>query len=49
MAPPTGEDLVGYGWLVHRDDAAFWCDVEVAGQKSGFVTARGTVLYRIIT
>jgi uncharacterized protein (TIGR00369 family) len=49
VAPPTDEDLVGYGWLVHRDDSAFWCDVEVAGQKSGCVTARGTVMYRIVT
>jgi len=49
LAPPTGEDLVGYGWLVQRDGSAFWCDVEVAGQQSGLVTARGTVLYRIVT
>ena len=49
LAMPTDEDLVAYGWLVHRDDSAFWCDVEVAGEKSGLVTARGTVLYRILT
>jgi len=49
LAPPLEEDLVAYGRLVHRDEMAFWADVEVAGQATRQVIARGTVLYRIVT
>lgn len=48
LAPPVEEDLVAYGRLVHRDEMAFWADVEVAGQATRRVVARGTVLYRIV-
>lgn len=49
LAPPTSEDLVGYGRMIQRDGAVLWCDVEVAGVQSGSVVARGTVIYRIVT
>jgi acyl-coenzyme A thioesterase PaaI-like protein len=49
LAPPPREDLVAYGHVVQRDGDGFWSDVEVAGQESGLVIARGTVLYRIVT
>ena len=45
---PAG-DLVAYGRCVHRDAEMFWSDVEVAGANDGRVSARGTVLYRIVT
>ena len=48
LAPPQAQDLVGYGRLVHRDEMAFWSDVEVAEQATDRVIARGTVLYRIV-
>ena len=48
VAPPDGPDLVGYGWLVQRDDPILWCDVEVAGREDSLVLARGTVIYRIV-
>jgi acyl-coenzyme A thioesterase PaaI-like protein len=49
LAPPTAEDLVGYGRMIQRDGAVLWSDVEVAGVDSGAVVARGTVIYRIVT
>ena len=49
LAPPVDEDVVAYGRLVQRDGDAFWADVDVAGQSSARVVARGTVLYRIVT
>ena len=49
LAPPPKEDLVAYGRMVQRDDEIFWSDVEVVGQGSGAVVARGTVIYRIVT
>ncbi len=49
IAPPLEEDLIGYGRLIQRDGDAFWADAEVAGQSSGRVIARGTVIYRIVT
>ncbi len=49
LAPAPKGDLVAYGRCVHRDQAMFWSDVEVAGTADGRVVARGTVLYRILT
>ena len=49
LAPAPDSDLVAYGRCVQRDDEIFWTDVEVADTASGRVTARGTVLYRIVT
>ena len=49
LAPAPKADLVAYGRCVQRDGAFFWSDVEVASASSGRVTARGTVLYRILT
>lgn len=49
LAPAPKADLVAYGRCVQRDDSIFWSDVEVASASSGQVTARGTVLYRILT
>jgi uncharacterized protein (TIGR00369 family) len=49
LAPAPKADLVAYGRCVQRDGAIFWSDVEVACARSGRVTARGTVLYRILT
>ena len=49
LAPAPNADLVAYGHCVQRDDEIFWSDVEVAEAGSGRVTARGTVLYRIVT
>jgi uncharacterized protein (TIGR00369 family) len=48
LALPPKEDLVAYGHVVQRDGSLFWSDVEVAGAASGFVVARGTVIYRIL-
>ena len=42
-------DLVGYGRCVQRDREFLWSDVEVASATDVRVTARGTVLYRIVT
>jgi len=41
-------ELVAWGRVVHRDGSLFWSEVEV-GDCDGFVHARGTVLYRIVT
>ena len=49
LGPAPKADLVAYGRCVQRDDEIFWSDVEVADASNGRVTARGTVLYRIIT
>jgi uncharacterized protein (TIGR00369 family) len=49
LAPAPKGDLVAYGRCVQRDREMFWSDVEVASAHDGRVTARGTVLYRIIT
>ncbi|MBW2241138.1 MAG: PaaI family thioesterase [Deltaproteobacteria bacterium] len=49
LAPAPKADLVAYGRCVQRDNEMFWSDVEVASAEDGQVTARGTVLYRILT
>ena len=49
LAPPAHEDLVAYGHVVQRDADGFWSDVDVVGQRSGLIVARGTVMYRIVT
>ena len=49
FGPPPKAGLVAYGRCVQRDKEMFWSDVEVADASSGRVTARGTVLYRIVT
>jgi uncharacterized protein (TIGR00369 family) len=49
LAPTPKTDLVAYGRCVQRDREIFWADVEVASAADGHVTARGTVLYRIVT
>jgi len=49
LAPAPKADLVAYGRCVQRDTEMFWSDVEVADATNGRVTARGTVLYRILT
>jgi len=49
LAPAAKADLIAYGRCVQRDNDVFWSDVEVADAASGRVTARGTVLYRIVT
>jgi uncharacterized protein (TIGR00369 family) len=49
LAPAPKTDLVAYGRCVQRDAEIFWSDVEVASASTGRVTARGTVLYRIVT
>jgi uncharacterized protein (TIGR00369 family) len=49
LAPAPKEDLVAYGRNVQRDGELLWSDVEIAGQSSARVYARGTVLYRILT
>ena len=49
LAPAPKADLVAYGRCVQRDREFFWSDVEVADAVNGRITARGTVLYRIIT
>ena len=43
------EQLVGFGWVVHRDGDLFWSEVEIADAAAGRLQARGTVLYRIVT
>jgi uncharacterized protein (TIGR00369 family) len=48
LAPAPSTDLVAYGRCVQRDNEIYWSDVEVADTVSGQVTARGTVLYRIV-
>lgn len=49
LGPTPRGDLVAYGRCVQRDAEMFWSDVEVATADDGRVTARGTVLYRILT
>lgn len=49
IGPTPRGDLVAYGRCVQRDNEMFWSDVEVADASSAEVTARGTVLYRIVT
>lgn len=49
LAPAPKADLVAYGRCVQRDNEMFWSDVEIASADDGRVTARGTVLYRILT
>jgi uncharacterized protein (TIGR00369 family) len=49
LAPTPKADLVAYGRCVQRDREIFWSDVEVADAASGRITARGTVIYRIVT
>jgi len=49
LGPATAADLVAYGRCVQRDGDTCWSDVEVADASNGQVTARGTVLYRILT
>ena len=49
LGPAPNADLVAYGRCVQRDNEMFWSDVEVAEAASGRTTARGTVLYRIVT
>jgi uncharacterized protein (TIGR00369 family) len=49
LYPPKDDELIAYGTTRHRDDDAFWCDVEVAGASDGQVVVRGTVMYRIVT
>jgi uncharacterized protein (TIGR00369 family) len=48
LAPAPAEGLVAYGRCLQRDGEIFWSEVEVAGQQSGQVCARGSVLYRIV-
>ena len=49
VGPTPKGDLVAYGRCVENDDEIYWSDVEVASASDGRVTARGTVLYRIVT
>lgn len=49
LAPAPKADLLAYGRCVQRDGALFWSDVEVTDAADGRVSARGTVLYRILT
>jgi uncharacterized protein (TIGR00369 family) len=48
LGPPPATDLVAYGRCVQNDNEIYWSDVEVASPVDGRVTARGTVLYRIV-
>lgn len=48
VAPAPAETLVAYGRCLHRDGGAFWSDVEVCGERTRRLCARGTVLYRIV-
>jgi len=49
LAPAPKADLVAYGRCVQRDGSLLWSDVEVAAAADGHLTARGTVIYRILT
>ena len=40
---------MGYGRCARRDGDIFFSDVEIADAATGSITARGTVLYRIVT
>lgn len=46
---PPAEGLVAHARVTHRDNEIFYSDVEVSGENSGRVCARGTILYRIVT
>ncbi len=46
--PTAPGDLVAYGTTIQRVGDIYWADVEVAGAQSGRISARGTVLYRIV-
>jgi uncharacterized protein (TIGR00369 family) len=48
LGPAPKGDLVAYGRCVQNDNEIYWSDVEVASASDGQVTARGTVLYRIV-
>ncbi len=48
LGPAPKGDLVAYGRCVQNDNEIYWSDVEVASVADGKVTARGTVLYRIV-
>ena len=48
LGPAPKGDLVAYGRCVENDSEIYWSDVEVASVSDGRVTARGTVLYRIV-
>jgi uncharacterized protein (TIGR00369 family) len=48
LGPAPKGDLVAYGRCVQNDNEIYWSDVEVASVADGRVTARGTVLYRIV-
>lgn len=48
LDPAPKGDLIAYGRCVQNDDEIYWSDVEVASVADGKVTARGTVLYRIV-
>ena len=48
LGPAPKGDLVAYGRCVQNDNEIYWTDVEVASAIDGKVTARGTVLYRIV-
>ncbi|MCP4006844.1 MAG: PaaI family thioesterase [bacterium] len=49
FTPAPRDDLVAFGRCTQRDNEIFWSDVEVASATDGHITARGTVLYRILT
>ncbi len=48
LGPAPKGDLIAYGRCVQNDNEIYWSDVEVASVADGKVTARGTVLYRIV-
>jgi hypothetical protein len=48
LGPAPKADLIAYGRCVQNDKEIYWSDVEVASLADGKVTARGTVLYRIV-
>jgi uncharacterized protein (TIGR00369 family) len=48
LGPAPKGDLVAYGTCVQNDNEIYWSDVEVASAADGKLTARGTVLYRIV-
>jgi uncharacterized protein (TIGR00369 family) len=48
LGPAPKGDLIAYGRCVQNDNEIYWTDVEVASAADGRVSARGTVLYRIV-
>ena len=48
LGPAPKGDLIAYGRCVQNDNEIYWSDVEVASAADGKLTARGTVLYRIV-